>query len=163
MEDESYISLVDPSNGTYINTIGNIVVTNNTSLNSIFQTHQVSNYENNVIRCSCNLTNLYNDFLAIPSVISSSNLVMYVVLLNNQSFNDTKPTISPNPFVSTINIEPNDNISTYSIFDVTGKQISKTSSKVDFDNKTEKLNSGMYLLKIDFENGEFYNQKLIKN
>jgi hypothetical protein len=46
--------------------------------------------------------------------------------------------------------------------DISGKQLITTTSKNELDNLTYQLNSGIYFLKLQFENGENGNFKLLK-
>ncbi|ESU27029.1 hypothetical protein FLJC2902T_23700 [Flavobacterium limnosediminis JC2902] len=85
-----------------------------------------------------------------------------IYLLNNTEFDKNTFSIYPNPFTTTFKIENQEQISQYTLFDVTGKQLIKTTEKSELDTQTSKLNSGMYLLQLDFENGKSSNYKIIK-
>jgi hypothetical protein len=85
-----------------------------------------------------------------------------VSYLSNEEFIYSKALISPNPFSDNFNIETEQTISNYSIVDFTGKTIISTSSKSELDNQTSQLSTGMYILTLDFENGQKANYKLIK-
>ena len=77
--------------------------------------------------------------------------------------------IYPNPTDGVINLTPNEvNFEEFSIsvFDVTGKKVHETEGANNFDttsiNLGDKLNSGMYILKIETSKGELYSKIVIK-
>lgn len=82
--------------------------------------------------------------------------------LKKENFENQKPSISPNPFTSTFEINSKQPITSYKILDVVGKEIVATNSKQDLDSKTEALKSGVYLLELSFDNGKSDTIKLIK-
>lgn len=168
------LRLVDLNIGTPIGYNGNIVVTNNTALNQIFQNYNVyyftqmfpgSTWNVNLrvytAVCNCNVNSLISDLNNLSSVIEIANNVGRIYLSNNQ-FEKSKTTISPNPFYNSFTIDTEATISNYSIFDSTGKQIGTTSNKNELDNQVTKLQSGFYILNLNFENGETSNYKLVK-
>lgn len=85
-----------------------------------------------------------------------------VSYLSNTAFENSKATISPNPFSNNLNIESVHEISNYSIIDISGKMILSTLSKSEFENQSSQLRSGIYILILDFENGQKVNYKLVK-
>ena len=168
------LRLVDLNIGTSIGFNGNIVVTNNTALNQIFQNYNVYYYSqtyptstSNVnLRvytavCNCNVNSLISDLNNLSSVIEIANNVGRIYLSNNQ-FEKSETTIYPNPFYNAFNIETEEAISNYTFFDSTGKQIGIASDKNELDNQVSKLQAGFYILKLDFENGQTSNFKLVK-
>ncbi len=82
--------------------------------------------------------------------------------LKNENFQNQKPSISPNPFSSTFEINSKQAITGYKAFDIIGKEIVATSSKQELDSKTETLKIGVYLLELTFDNGKTDTIKLIK-
>jgi hypothetical protein len=180
ISDKSYFSdalnlkLVNLNVGTPIGYNGNIVVTNNTALNQIFQNYNVFyfaqlyptstsnvNLRSYTAVCNCNANSLKTDLNNLSSVIESVNNFGAAYLSNNQ-FEKSKTKISPNPFLNVFSIETEDVISKYTIFDSTGKQIESTSNKNELDNQVSKLQAGFYILNLAFENGKAYNYKLVK-
>ncbi len=180
ISDKSYFSdalnlkLVNLNIGTPIGYNGNIVVTNNTSLNQIFQNNNVFyfaqlfptstsnvNLRSYTAVCNCNANSLKADLNNLISVIESTDNVGAAYLSNNQ-FEKSKTTISPNPFLNVFSIETEEVISKYIIFDSTGKQIVSTSNKYELDNQVSKLQTGFYILNLNFENGKASNYKLVK-
>jgi len=180
ISDKSYFSdalnlkLVNLNIGTPIGYNGNIVVTNNTSLNQIFQNNNVFyfaqlyptstsnvNLRSYTAVCNCNANSLKADLNNLISVIESTDNVGAAYLSNNQ-FEKSKTTISPNPFLNIFSIETEEVISKYIIFDSTGKQIVSTSNKYELDNQVSKLQTGFYILNLNFENGKASNYKLVK-
>ena len=162
MADELIIQLANSNIGTYIATVNNIVTTNNTDLNSIFQTYNVDKYEGNYIRCNCNLDNLKIDLDNLSNVISQTYYATYYDLLTSSQFNKKETVISPNPFSTNFNIQTEEIISNYSLIDISGKQLINTASKNELDNASSQLNAGVYFLNLQFENGQKGNYKLIK-
>lgn len=157
------IGLVDDNIGTYQSTIGGIVQTNDSDLNTIFQNYNVSRYENNHIKCNCNITSLKSDLNNLNTVISNVWFEGYAVLgLETFTFND-KTRIFPNPFQKYFNIETNEDILQYKVFDIYGKQIINVTSKNKLEIESERLNSGLYILNLEFDKGQISRYKIIKN
>jgi hypothetical protein len=72
--------------------------------------------------------------------------------------------VYPNPFASEIKIKGLNDKSAYTIYDLTGKQMfsDKIKSEENFVNLSI-LSSGVYLLKLNNENGNYKTYKIIKN
>ena len=96
------------------------------------------------------------------AVIQTTENVGTGYLLSNPPFDKSKTIISPNPFFNNFNIDSKELITNYAIFDISGKQISLTSNKIELDNQASKLQTGMYILNLVFENGQSANYKLVK-
>lgn len=158
------LNLLDYNNGAYVSTNSNIVQTNNADLNAIFQTYKVYCFVNSTATCNnCDVYAFMNALNNLTSVVGYSSLKYYVGLLSNQQSYKNSTTIYPNPFEKNITIETNETISNYSLTDILGKKIINTNSKNKFDNKTEQIYVGIYLLNLTFENGKTTNYKLIKD
>ena len=84
------------------------------------------------------------------------------MLLKNNEFNKFTTKISPNPFSNSYTIQTEEQISNYSLIDISGKQLINTTSKNELDNLSSQLNAGVYFLNLQFENGQKGNYKLIK-
>lgn len=80
--------------------------------------------------------------------------------LSNNSFNKIKLSINPNPIKNTFTINTNENIYNIEIFNLLGGSVfvSKNSTKII---NIENLQSGIYILKVSFENDN-KNYKIIK-
>ena len=156
------ISLSDQSLGIYINTVGGIVQTNNVTLNSIFQNYNVNKYEGNNIRCTCNVSNLKNALDNLTSIISNTYYAG-IAVLSNTTFEEKKALIYPNPFVDNFEIDTNENVLNYEIYDFIGKKIISESSKFNLALKTQNLKQGVYILNIVLDNKKSQSIKLIKN
>ena len=156
------ISLSDQSLGIYINTVGGIVQTNNVTLNSIFQNYNVNKYEGNNIRCTCNVSNLKNALDNLTSIISNTYYAG-IAVLSNTTFEEKKALIYPNPFVDNFEIDTNENVLNYEIYDFIGKKIISESSKFNLALKTQNLKQGVYILNIVLDNKKSQSFKLIKN
>lgn len=170
--------LTDPTIGIPTGISNNVITTNSTILNQLFQTYNVYHYENFVnntsqvwyynLFCDCNigeLTNtlLINNFIQ-PNVIMNSNYfyTRVVHLLNNSSFSSEKMVVFPNPFSSDFDIQTEETILNYSLVDISGKLLIETTSKNELDTIASQLNSGIYFLKLELENGKSGSFKLIK-
>lgn len=161
--DRLKITLVNSSNGIYTTTIGNIVQTNNAQLNTIFQNFNVDKYENERIRCNCNVNDLKTAVQSLTDVVSSvSDIPFTGAYLNDQEFTKSETIISPNPFDDKFTIKTENKIIAYYVYDNNGKRIVETSSINDLEIKLKSLNSGNYFLNLVFENGQIENKKIIK-
>lgn len=153
-----------------------IITTNDDGLNQIFKDFNVFYYDRwctscgsipslakayNIV-CDCDNTGLNIALSSYTSVIEISEYATAYYYLGNISFINSIGTIYPNPFSTTFSINTTENISEYSVFDISGKQTIKSYTKSDLDNQTSKLVSGIYFLKLQFENGKNTNYKLIK-
>lgn len=156
------ISLANPSIGSYINIIGGIVQTNNVTLNSIFQNYSVNKYEGNNIRCTCNVTNLKNALDNLTSIISNTYYAG-IAVLSNTTFEQKKALVYPNPFTDNFEIDTNENVLNYEIYDFIGKKIISESSKFNLDLKIQNLKQGVYILNIVLEDKKSQSITLIKN
>ncbi len=153
-----------------------IITTNDDGLNQIFKDFKVFYYDRwctscghipslakaYSIVCDCDNKGLNITLNNYTSVIEISEYASAVYYLGNYNFLNSIETIYPNPFSTTFSINATENISEYSVFDVSGKQIIKSNSISDLDTQTSKLVSGIYFLKLQFENGKNGNYKLIK-
>lgn len=151
----------------------NIITTNDTGLNQIFQNNNVFYYSllypsasGNLLKyynvvCNCNISILKSQLESYTSVINSTE-VAGAGYLANDKFQKSKTSISPNPFSTNFNIQTEETISNYSLIDISGKQLITTTSKNELDNLSSQLHSGIYFLKLQFENGESGNFKLLK-
>ncbi len=169
------LQLVDLNIGSPIGTSGDIIVTNDSGLNTIFQTYNVFYYAqsypsstvNTILRyytvvCDCD-KNLLNIALTnYTSVVATTEAYNGGVVLSNPQLQKPTAIISPNPFSDNFNIETEQTITNYSIKDITGKTIVSSSSKATVDNHSSQLNAGVYILNLDFDNGQKANYKLIK-
>lgn len=169
--DRLYLKLVSDQIGspTGINLNENIV-TNNSDLNIIFDEFNVKAmgqltpnltqyfeiyFEGNIIE----LKTILDDF---DSVIEFSELIGVPMLLSNESFNKSDIKIYPNPFQNNFAIQTEKTITNYSLFDISGKKLIDSISKNEIDNFSSQLNSGVYFINLEFEDGQKTNYKLIK-
>ncbi len=160
----------------------NIITTNSSLVSQIFQTHNVYFYDYfypfgfyNQLMCDCNVGNLVNDLLSnnvinpnvIDTVNPNNNVINYYYssvggLLINAGYEKSKPLISPNPFTTHFDIETDEVISNYSLFDISGKELINTNSKTALDNLSSQLNIGVYFLNLQLDNGQKSNYKIVK-
>ena len=154
---------------------GNIVTTNDTGLNQIFQNFNVYYYVqsyptstwNTSLRvfqaaCNCDKNSLRAALDNYTTVIESTENISAVYLLSNNNFETSKTYISPNPFSYNFEIQTTQTITNYSIIDITGKTIISTSSKSELDNQSSQLSAGIYILNLNFDNGLKAIYKLVK-
>lgn len=165
--DVLYTQLHSATIGIPTGTTNGIIVTNDTGLNQIFQNFNVNHFALICPNCSyyigCNCNNVaLKSALDNYSVLNFSEYIYASYWLGNAQFQKSKTTISPNPFSTYFNIQSEEPISNYSLVDISGKQLITTTSKNELDNLSFLLNSGIYFLKMQFENGESGNYKLIK-
>ena len=168
--DYLYLKLIDDTIGNSIgtNSNGNIITTS-TSLNLIFDTYQVKSMVKMLPNLSIygiyfdgNINDLFNELNNLSGVVEAAEPIGVPMLLSTQSFDLKNISIYPNPFTNTFTINTTENISEYSVFNLSGQQTIKSHSKSDLDTQTSKLVSGTYFLKLQFENGKNANYKLIK-
>lgn len=171
------VKLVNRNIGSETGTSNGIIVTNDTGLNTIFQNFSVFAYiqlypsasdtPSNLLNyftvvCDCDKNLLKAALQAYTPVIQTTENVQGGVMLSNQQFEKPRAVISPNPFSNDFEIETEQTITKYSIVDITGKNIVSTSSKQELDNQTAQLSAGIYLLNLDFDNGQSAHYKLVK-
>ncbi len=165
--DALYVQFVSSSGGAIQTGVsGNIVVTNDSDLNQIFQTYNVFYYNlvgssTYAVVCDCDAINLKTALDNYSAVIASSQFIQGIILSNHQ-FNKPDAVISPNPFSVNFDIQTAQNITNYSILDITGKTIVSTSSKSELDNQSSQLSTGIYILNLVFDSGQKANYKLVK-
>lgn len=170
--DALYITLTDINVGIPTGMAGNVVVTNDTGLNQIFQNFSVFQYSLTApsypqfqdlytLVCDCDAVALKAALDNYNSVVVNSGYFQGAILSNNQ-LETTKAVIVPNPFTDVINIASEQLIANYTIVDITGKTIVITKAKSELDVATAALNSGIYILNLQFENGQTLSHKLVK-
>lgn len=171
--DSSNLELVDANVGIPIGTSGNIIVTNDSGLNQLFQTYNVFYYTLTYpsagtdflkyysIVCNCNASELQLALSNYSTVIANA-YGQPAIYLSNVLIQKPKAIISPNPFSAHFAIETEQTIANYSIIDFNGKTIVSTSSKSELDNQSSQLSTGIYVLTLDFDSGQKANYKLVK-
>ena len=84
----------------------------------------------------------------------------YYSVLNSDDFNNSAVvSIYPNPTSDLLNIMANENIKSIKLFSLDGKQVIETQNTVL---QIQELNSGIYFLSLELENGAISNHKIIK-
>lgn len=153
-----------------------VIVTNDTGLNTIFQNFSVFYYtqsypsaqpNSSLLRyydvvCNCDKNLLKAALDGYSSVIQATENISGVFLLSNNQFQNAVASISPNPFSDRLEIQAVEAISSYSLFDLSGKSLVATKSKAELDNATASLTPGIYLLNLEFENGQQSYHKVVK-
>jgi hypothetical protein len=152
-----------------------IITTNDAGLNQIFQNFNVFYYskicpncttepmiKSYYIGCNCDNVALKSALDSYTSAINYTEFINATYWLNNNQFQESKTSISPNPFTNNFTIQTEEIISNYSLIDISGKQIISTTSKNELENVSSQLNSGVYFLNLQFENSQISNFKLIK-
>lgn len=167
--DRLYLELSNATNGNPIGNNNGTITTSNSALNTIFTTYNVTSMTVfitsipvYVIYFEGNMTDLKNELENLSSVVEATEFISVPLLLNNSEFDLSKTIISPNPFTTNFNIQTEELISNYSLFDVTGKKLINTTSKDQLDNLSSQLHQGIYVLDITFGNGQIASHKLIK-
>lgn len=166
--DALYTKLQSAIIGNPIGANNGVIVTNDSGLNQIFQNFNVNYFNalnaNNYyyIVCNCDNVALKSALDTYSSVINLTEFIYASYWLKNNQFQKSKTLIYPNPFLTNFNIQSEDIISNYSLIDISGKQLIATNSKNEIDKLASQLNSGIYFLNLNFENGQTGNFKLIK-
>jgi Secretion system C-terminal sorting domain/Right handed beta helix region len=104
------------------------------------------------------------DFFGNPRLISTVDIgaIEYQSLLSNNNFVDNKETkIYPNPFTEYLQVDSKEEINSIEIFNNLG-QISFKSENSFPKLYVSSLNSGLYLIKINYKNGTISNHKILK-
>ncbi len=174
--DAVQLKLSNTNLGSPIGESAGIITTNDAGLNAIFQNHNVFYYSqsypsasigNDLLKyydvvCNCDKNLLKTALDTYTTVVQSTQNIVGGIALSNTPFENTKTIISPNPFTNNFNIQTEELISNYTLFDVTGKQLINTTSKEKLDNLSSQLHQGIYVLVITLENGQKANYKLVK-
>lgn len=174
-EDCLTVEIQSATIGNPIGVNNGIIVTNDVGLNQIFQDFNVFHYAasypgstNTTLQrvygmvCNCDNNSLKAALDNYNTVINQTQFVNPIYLLNNTAFEKEKAIISPNPFSTNFTIQTEQAITTYSLYDINGKQLINTISKAGLDNLASQLNSGVYFLTLQFESGQQSNYKVVK-
>lgn len=156
---------------TSVNSTNGIIVTNDTALNLIFQNHNVylmnnafSMQDRYFIKCNdCNLNNLKIALDSYATGVINTEYQMSQLVLKNQTFDKNTTSIYPNPFQSELQIETNKTISSYVVFDISGKTILNSTTKMEFNNSVVQLKNGIYFLQLNYDDTTNSSYKIIKN
>jgi hypothetical protein len=161
--DRLRLILTNPTNGSYVSTINNIVQTNNAQLNTVFQNFNVDRFENGAIRCkNCNIVNLKTALQNLTGIVNNVGFAP-TAQLSNSEFEKNTTKVFPNPFSDVLNIQSNEEIASYVVFDLLGKKIIDADTKSYFDNSISSVKNGVYVLKIRTNNNKTSSFKIIKN
>ena len=161
-----YYNLINNSVGSFQNITNGIVTTNDAALNQIFTDFDVFSIiefgQQKQVSCNCNGVQLANTLNNLTTIIQTSFTSCGIAYLNNESFSKSKIVIYPNPFQNTLTIETDDKITSYSISNIVGNKILETTSQGDLNTNLTALNSGVYFLKLTFEDKGSEIKKIIK-
>ncbi len=107
---------------------------------------------------------LWNDLISTNSLYY---LIEYDIILSTQDLElKSNVKVYPNPFKNVISIENNNSIAIDEIhvFSLTGQKIKTIDPDEIINNEINlsRLDNGMYILNIHFENGELINLKIVK-
>lgn len=145
------VELTNSNIGNYISTNNNIVVTNNSDLNAIFQTYNVFSFiKDKIISCDCNADNLQNALTNLLTIVSNAENCSGIVFLVNNSFykaNEFKFFVR-NKYLNIIS--GNNDLKTISIYNLLGKELISiiTSQPINID----QLSTGIYIVKVTVNN-----------
>ncbi len=165
------VKFINNSFITSINSSGGIIVTNDVTLNTIFQNHGVylmnlaySSQDTYYIKCNdCDMTALKAELDAYVSGIINTQYYTNQLVLSNDTFNKINTSIYPIPFQNELHIESEKLIKTYEVVDITGKTIINSTTKIEFNNAISQLNTGLYILQLGYVDGSNSVHKIIKN
>lgn len=93
---------------------------------------------------------------------TTSSVMLALTFLSTNDFIKPTTILHPNPFTANFTIQTEKTITNYSLFDLSGKKLVETFSKNEIDNLSSQLNSGVYFINLEFEDGQKTNCKLIK-
>lgn len=154
--------------GSPTGTVMDVVTTNDTGLNQIFQNFNVRSFDvygdsnHYKLRCDCDNAQLKSALDNYNNVIQTTGYFTAAYLLSTEDFKNSSPKIYPNPFSANFQIETQSAVSSYSLYDISGKLLIATDSKAVLDGHSGKISSGIYFLKLTFDNKESFTKKLIK-
>lgn len=172
------VRLVDSNIGIYSNTENDVVITNDSGLNQLFLDFSVNLYvapnggvtpgggvvnDYYELICDCDVEALRAELIQYSSVISQANRLDWTILLNTDEFKNNSLKIYPNPFKTKVNFESSVQLTSIELFDILGKRIYNSSDVSSFENYSETLKSGVYILKLVDQNKNTLTKKLIKN
>ena len=169
--DLMYISLSDGANGNPIGFDENgDVITTDAALNAVFSNYHVKemavmSVNLNIYTISFesnNAAGIKYDLDNLTLFSNPSEFVPTYLLLDTGNTAINKPSVCPNPFSTTFEITTQENIIEYSLCDISGKTLVNTSEKSTLDQKAALLNSGLYFLTMQSDNGKSHTQKVIK-
>lgn len=173
--DALYLKIVNPNVGTLTGTSNGIITTNDAGLNQIFQDFNVSYYQQfapsasdaeilkvHFLSCNCNNIGLKNALDAYATVIESTDFIGRAILLNTPDFKLDNTKVYPNPFQDYFEIESDQTILSYKIVDLSGKLYTETSNKDVLKMQTSALSTGIYFLKLEYEDGKLITKKIAK-
>lgn len=146
-----YIDLVEPNQGVYINSTNNIVQTNNTALNAVFNTYGVFSYkQNKIFTClDCNIDNVLASLSNLPNVVSNYQFCSEIFLSNND-FNTTN-SLKISVKNKTLNIQSeNNDLKTVSVYNLIGKELISTITNQPIN--IDQLSTGIYIVKVTVNN-----------
>ncbi len=128
------------------------------SIRSDYQTYMASNSENAISKRWLPLNRGFQDLPPTNGTFDCSSIGMEDVQLD---FVEAK--IYPNPAISNLNIEAEDNIMQIELFDVLGKKVfSKMSNQKNINIDISPLKEGLYILKLQTKKG-IGTYKVMKN
>lgn len=155
-----YIDLIDPSQGIYVNTINNIVQTNNSDLNAIFQAHNVFSFvQNKIFTCeTCDVSNVYAALANLPNIIGYYDVCSEVFLANDNFAKSNSLNVLVKNKTIYIQSDNNDSKSVV-VYNILGKQVINTTTSGNPINVAE-LASGIYIVKVT-ENGKTNTMKVV--
>lgn len=158
--------LVNPNIGNPISYDSNgIVITNDSGLNSIFQTYGVTemslDYTSYSIIFNGNCNDLKNALLNYSSVLDNVELAG-VVFLSTDSFNSNSFKIFPNPFENEINFTSKDSLTNIMLISIDGKIIGNYKSSKEINSIIPSLTQGVYLIELTDINNSKTIKKVVK-
>lgn len=171
-----YVELVDLSNG---NNTGNttpegIIITNNSTLNSIFIDNTVLYFEQafpssqnpvllkvfNLV-CDCSAIDLQPILQAETDIIENTERLGYVILgVEDVQKIDFK--IYPNPVEDTLMIDSSEKINSYEIIGMLGQSLFKGIYEENINSVVPSLKTGTYILKLVTDSGKTQMLRFVK-
>lgn len=146
--------------------VGTALRQSNEALNTVVQTLVLGkNYHNtgNGFQSAENSNGsfLLDDLRIYTGVLTNAEVLALNATLSNEKFSKTNLTLSlyPNPANTTLNIDSENELKSVEIYSLLGqKMLSSTAKQLSISN----LASGIYMVRVEDENGAVATQKLVK-
>lgn len=162
------LALVNSTVGVPIGYNGEVVITNDAGLNTIFSDYNVRTFGIGLppndygLVCSCDAEALKAELDNYDTVISETffSTANFLLSIEDKPIEDLS--ITPNPFYDQIKINTNAQLESLVLYDVLGKMVLSTTSIPDFESYAQQLKSGVYLLRLTDLNDNTVTKKIIK-
>lgn len=161
--------LVNANVGQVIGADANgIILTNDASLNTIYQNRNVTSAETYLLsgvyllQCDCDVSELTQDLQNYTALINTTEYYNVTHQLSTTLFTDEQTLVYPNPVKDKIFIDSTNEIKELKIFNIQGKIIVNHTSVEQLNTQVESLAKGLYILEVKDIYDISFTTKLIK-